>query len=82
MGTGNSTARAGATTATRRTVVGALLAMPVVAWFARRAGTGSSAASRRPGSVGVSGNLIFTTVDTVRAKTPSGNNPVSAEGRA
>lgn len=33
-------------------------------------------------SVGVSGNLIFTTVDTVRAKTPSGNNQVSAEGRA
>ncbi|MBI3200541.1 MAG: outer membrane protein transport protein [Myxococcales bacterium] len=33
-------------------------------------------------SVGVSGNLILTTVDTVRAKTPSGNNQVSAEGRA
>jgi len=55
MGTDNSRARAGATAATRRTVVGALLSMPVVAWFARRAGTRSSAAMRRPASLGVSG---------------------------
>jgi long-chain fatty acid transport protein len=33
-------------------------------------------------SIGVSGNLILTTVDTVRAKTPSGNNQVATEGRA
>ena len=34
MGTGHTRERAGATAATRRTVVGALLSMPIVAWFA------------------------------------------------
>lgn len=45
----------GVSAATRRTVVGALLSMPVVAWFARHVGSRADAASQRPLSVGVSG---------------------------
>lgn len=33
-------------------------------------------------SVGLSGNLILSTVDTIRAKTTSGNNDLDTEGRA
>jgi hypothetical protein len=55
MGMDDRSPNCGVSRATRRTVVGTLLSMPLVAWFARRAApAGSDAARRRPASIGAS----------------------------